>query len=285
MLFYTENPSKFAFSKELKDKPSKSGYGILGVPFDSTVTYQPGARFGPNALREASYNLEIYNIHLEKSLDHPLYDLGNLQVVHGNFLKTSKHLESTVKELSKLKITPITLGGEHTVSYSVTKALDISNATILHFDAHLDLRDTYQGEKYSHATVMRRIYDLNPKDIIQIGIRSGSEDELKFSQEAGIEHYTASYVKDNLSNIERIISSIEGLVYVTLDIDVLDPAYAPSVGTPSPGGLDLLELQKLIYCLQGKEIIGFDLVEVSSRCLGDITSVNAAQIVYDFVCL
>lgn len=286
MLLYTENPLKFAFSRELNDESPKSGqYGILGVPFDSTSTYLPGSRFGPNAVREASYNLERYDINLDKELSKSFYDLGNLQVFHGNFQKTSQYLESTILELKDLKITPIILGGEHTISYSVIKALDTQDATTLHFDAHMDLIDTYQGEKYTHATVMRRIHDLKPDEIIQIGVRSGTKDEVEFASDAGVKYYTSSWVKENLREIKNLISSIEGPVYVTVDIDVLDPAYAPSVSTPCPGGLDPLELQKLIYCLKGKEVIGFDLVEVSSRCVGDVTSMNAAQVVYDFICI
>ncbi|HEY0196494.1 MAG TPA: agmatinase [Methanobacterium sp.] len=286
MLLYTENPLKFAFSKELNDETPKSEhYGVLGVPFDSTTTYLPGARFGPNAIREASYNLERYNVNLDRDLLKTFYDLGNLQVVHGNFQKTSQYLESTIPELKDLKITPIILGGEHSISYSAVKALDTPGITVLHFDAHMDLRDTYQGEKYSHATVMRRIYDLKPDEIIQIGIRSGTEDEVEFARDAGVKYYASPWVKKNLPEIENLISSIKGPVYVTLDIDVLDPAYAPSVGTPCPGGLSTLELQRLMSSLQGKDVVGFDLVEVSSRCVGDITSMNAAHLVYDFLCI
>lgn len=295
MLLFTENPLKFAFSKdktEFIDDYSHSGsktttpvFGILGAPFDSTATYQPGARFGPNSIREASYNLERYHLPQEKTLQTQFYDLGNVEVVHGNFQKTSLHLESTIKELLELKIIPITMGGEHTISYSILKSINVQNATILHFDAHLDLRDEYQGEKFSHATVMRRMWDLHPKDIIQIGVRSGSEEESAFARENDIKYYTASWVKDNITKIEALISNIDGPLYVTVDIDVLDPAFAPSVGTPSPGGLSPLELHRLIRQLRGKEVIGFDLVEVSSRCMGDITSLNGAQVIYDFLCL
>lgn len=295
MLFYTESPLKFAFSEdkiEFTDEYSKLGmehqkpvWGILGVPFDSTSSYNPGARFGPNSVREASYNLERYNLLLDQNLEISFFDLGNLEVVHGNFHKTSANLESAVKEISDLQITPIIIGGEHSISYSIIKSLDIRDVTILHFDAHLDLRDDYMGEKYSHATVMRRVWDLNPQDIIQIGVRSGSADETTFAQNHDIKYYTSPQVKDNIREIERLISDIEGPVYVTVDIDVLDPAYAPSVGTPSPGGLSSSQLQRLIYSLQGKEVVGFDVVEVSSRYMGDITSLNGAQVIYDFLCL
>ena len=294
MLFYTESPLKFAFSKdisEFKNDSLKSGvntpqFGILGVPFDSTSTYKPGARFGPNMVREASYNLERYNLLLNKNLEATFYELGNLEVVYGNFNQTSKHLESTIIEI-KDKLIPITIGGEHTITYSVIKGLnkviDIQDATIIHFDAHMDLREEYVGEKYSHATVMRRISDLNPKDIIQIGVRSCLKEEETFAREEGIKYYTSTEVKSNINEIEKVISNINNPIYVTIDIDVLDPAYAPSVGTPTPLGLDPYELQRLIYNLQGKNIIGLDVVEVSSSSLGDITSINSAQVIYDFL--
>ncbi|HTX61051.1 MAG TPA: agmatinase [Methanobacterium sp.] len=286
MLLYTEDPLKFAFSLELEELTgSEPSLGILGVPFDGTASHIPGARFGPNAIREASYNLERFNFISNKDLKAKLFDLGNLQVVHGNLERTSHHLESTINELSDLKITPLILGGDHSISYSVLKALITDDVTVLHFDAHMDFRDTYQGEKFSHATVMRRIYELNPKKIIQVGIRSGSRGEVESARDAGIDCYHSSEVKNNLERIGNIISKIKGPIYITLDIDVLDPAYAPSVGTPCTGGLSPLELQNLVYNLKGKEIIGFDLVEVSSRCSGDITSLNAAQIIHDFICL
>jgi len=287
MLLYTESPLKFAFSREFEIEGLKPApaFGILGVPFDSTATYIPGARFGPNAIRAASYNLEKYNFSLNKKPANNFYEIGNLEVVHGNFQKTSKYLESTVKELLNNQISPVVLGGEHSISYSILNALNLDNITVLHFDAHMDLRDSYQGDKYSHATVIRRIYDLNPDEIIQIGIRSADEDEVEFAKETGISYYNSNWVKNNLSDIEYLISNIRGSIYVTVDIDVLDPSYAPSVGTPCPGGLNPQELQKLIYCLEGKDVVGFDVVEVTSRCVGDITSMNAAQVVYDFICL
>ncbi len=299
MFLYTETPLKFAFSQDkiefkndsLKSelKPGKSKFGILGVPFDSTTTYKPGARFGPNMVREASYNLERFNLLLKKNLETIFYELGNLEVVHGNFHQTSKYLESTVEEIKDKNIIPITIGGEHTITYGLIKGLsrviDIQDATIIHFDAHMDLRDEYMGEEYSHATVMRRVWDLNPKNMVQIGVRSCLEDEAIFARDEGIKYYNSSEVKNNITEIEKVISNIKSPIYVTVDIDVLDPAYAPSVGTPTPIGLNPQELQRLIYSLQGKEIIGLDVVEVSSNQIGDITSINAAQVIYDFLCL
>jgi agmatinase len=290
MLFYTQNPSKFAFSKELgelnadRSKGSKK-FGIMGIPFDSTSTYKTGARFGPMAVREASYNFERYNMVLDKTITTETFDFGDVEVIHGNFKKTCSNIEFSISELQKMNIIPIVIGGEHTVSYGVLKALDVENSTVIHFDAHMDLRDEYMGEKYSHAAALRRIFDLNPKKIIQIGVRSCSEKELKFADKNQINYFTSHEVNKDLEKVKKTIEDIKGKVYVSLDIDVLDPAYAPNVGTPSPCGLNPFQLESLIHSLKGKEVIGFDIVEVSSTEFGDITSINGAKAIYDFLCI
>lgn len=297
MLFYTENVMKFAFAKEAADTDEENlnsasikKFGIIGVPFDSTASYRPGARFGPRFVREASYNFERYNLILDKTIDAQVYDFGDLEVVHGNFKKTCFNLKTTVSELMAMEFVPIIIGGDHSISYCVLKAIaedekldDIENITVIHLDAHMDLRDLYMGEKYSHATVMRRIYDLNPLEILQIGVRSASMEEANFANENGLITYQSENVHENLDEIIESIKKIEGPIYLTLDIDVLDPAYAPDVGTPSPCGLNPKQVEKLIYSLKDKNIIGFDMVEVSSNQIGDITSLNAAKLIYDFL--
>jgi agmatinase len=290
MHIFTEKPLKFAFSRtDFKEDTPQSGkdakFGILGVPFDSTTTYQPGARFGPLYVREASYNFEKFNLILNKKFETCLYDCGNLEVVPGNFHRTCKQLQSIITSLIEKGITPIVIGGEHTISYGIIKAMNIRNATIIHFDAHMDLRDSYIGEKYSHATTMRRIHNQKPKKIIQIGTRSCSQGEVEFAKKNGIEYYTPQEIKEDLLGMGKIINQIKGPIYVTVDLDVLDPAYAPSVGTPAPGGLDSLELEKLIFSLRNKELIGFDVMEVSSTTMGDITSLNAAKVILDLLFL
>jgi agmatinase len=285
MYLYTENPLKFAFSQDFDDSflTDSPCFGILGVPFDSTTTYQPGARFGPLFVREASYNFEKYNLFSNKLFDANVCDIGNLEVIPGNFQKTCSHLESVISSMYGDGLIPLTIGGEHSISYGVVNALNLQDVTILHFDAHMDLRDDYMGEKYSHATVMRRIYDNNPSKIIQMGIRSSSQVEIDFARENSIDYYTPQEIKDDLSKMEKIIGQIDGPIYVTVDMDVMDPAYAPSVGTPTPCGISPQELEKLIFQLNGKDVIGFDVVEVSSKSIGDITSVNAAKILLDFL--
>jgi agmatinase len=289
MHLFTEKPLKFAFSRtDFKEYLSQSGentFGILGVPFDSTTTYQPGARFGPLYVREASYNFEKFHLIFNKNFETCLYDFGNLEVVPGNFQKTCAQLQSVILSMKEKEITPIVIGGEHSMSYGIIKAIDIQDATIIHFDAHMDLRDSYIGEKYSHATTLHRIHDQKPNDIIQIGTRSCSQGELEFARKNGIEYYTPQEIKEDLMGIEKLISHITGPLYVTVDLDVLDPAYAPSVGTPVPGGLDPLELEKLIFSLKNKELLGFDVMEVSSTIIGDITSLNAAKVILDLLFL
>jgi agmatinase len=290
MYLYTENPLKFAFSREEDDYSSsltdKPLFGILGVPFDSTTTYQPGARYGPLFVREASYNFEGYNLFLDKGLPKGVQDIGNLESVPGNFQKTCSNLESVITSLLEDGITPITIGGEHSISYGVLKAYDyLQDVTILHFDAHMDLREDYMGEKFSHATVMHQIQDLEPQHIIQMGIRSASPEERQIAQDKGIDYYTPRDIKENQEKMEKIISQIKGPIYVTVDIDVLDPAYAPSVGTPAPGGLNPSDLERLIFSLEGKEVVGLDMVEVSANSVGDSTSINAAKTILDFLFL
>ncbi|HMK53864.1 MAG TPA: agmatinase [Methanobacteriaceae archaeon] len=291
MLFYADKPLKFAFSKDIENtgeilfNNQEKIFGLLGIPFDSTSTYQTGARFGPLLLRESSYNFENYHLYLDKVLKATFYDLGDVQTIPGNFHKTCKQIEFTVNEVIEKGYTPIVMGGDHSISYPVARAVDIHNATVIHFDAHADFRDKYAGEKYSHATVMRRMWELNPQEIIQIGIRSSSSEEVHFVREENITQFTARDVKNDMKNVLKALEGLEGPIYVTVDMDVLDPAYAPRVGTPAPGGLDPMDLETLILQLKNKDIIGFDVVEVSSSSVGDITSINAAKVILDFLFL
>lgn len=291
MLFHTQNPLQFAFSQAYGEYDFKSiklndktNFGLIGIPFDGTSTYKIGSRYGPKAVREASYNLERYNLVLDKNLDVSLFDFGDIEIIQGNFKKTCNTIYEAISELKSNNILPLSLGGEHLISYGILKALDIENTTIIHFDAHMDLRNEYMGEKYSHATVMHRIFDLNPKEIIQIGIRSCSEYEMLFANENQISYFTSYDVDQDINMVMECIKNVKGPLYISLDVDVLDPAYAPNVSTPSPCGITPFQLESLIHCLKGKEVIGFDLVEVASAKIGDITSINGAKAIYDFLC-
>ena len=314
MLFNTYEPWKFAFSSESIDlydldvSESKEDnesneefakskkWGIIGVPFDSTCSYHHGSRYGPTIIREASFGFEQYNSTFEKILDGEFYDCGDLNVVHGNCSKTCDALKDSVKELIGADIKPVLIGGEHSVSIGSVKALadtedsgDLSDVTIIHLDAHRDIIDEYIGEKDSHATIMRRVHDLNPKELIQIGIRSFSIEEKEFVEsQDNIVSFLAKDLFDDFEILLNKLSSIEGKAYISIDMDVIDPAFAPSVGNPTPNGLHPVDIENIFDALANNEnvdIIGFDLVEVASDKLGDITAVLAAKIVYDFLTL
>ena len=308
MLLNTFEPGKFAFSSEsvdlynLEEKESKGDFakskkwGIIGVPFDSTCSYHHGSRYGPTIIREASLGFEQYNCDFEKPLDGEFYDCGDLNVVHGNCKKTCDILEDSVNELIEANIKPILIGGEHSVTIGSVKALadweennDLSGITVIHLDAHRDIIDEYIGEKDSHATIMRRVHDLNPKELIQIGIRSFSVEEKEFVEsQDNITSFMAKDLFDDFDVLLEKLDSIEGKVYVSIDMDAIDPAFAPSVGNPTPNGLHPVDVENIFEVLGNNEkidVIGFDIVEVASDRLGDITAVLAAKIVYDFLTL
>ena len=310
MLFNTYEPWKFAFSAESidlynlddgdsndsNDSNDSKRWGIIGVPFDSTCSYHHGSRYGPTIIREASFGFEQYNSTFEKLLDGEFYDCGDLNVVHGHCRKTCDCLEDAVAELIESNIKPIIIGGEHSVSIGSIKALadleendDLSDITIIHLDAHRDIIDTYIGEKDSHATIMRRVHDLNPKELIQIGIRSFSIEEKEFVEgEENISSFLAKDLFDDFDILLEKLDSIEGKVYISIDMDVIDPAFAPSVGNPTPNGLHPVDIENIFEALANNEaidVIGFDLVEVASDKLGDITAVLAAKMIYDFLTL
>ena len=293
MFFYTENMMKFAFSSEMPEQNNfESGYAIMGVPFDSTTSYKSGSRYGPKAVREASYNFETYNLHFDKSLTVDSYDIGDIYITNGNYEKTNEMIIDTVLSVLSMGLKPIVIGGEHTITNGVLKAIYdydedyFHNLTIVHLDAHFDMRDTYLDEKYSHATVLRRIHELQPKEIIQLGIRSAELEELDYvKKQDNITYFTNYDIKNNFETVLDYLKKIESPIYITVDIDVLDPAYAPSVGTPSPCGISPFDLEEVIGILSQKESIGLDVVEVSSDTIGDSTSINAAQVIYDYLCL
>ena len=286
MLLNTYEPWKFAFSHE-NDEIIEDSFGIIGVPFDSTTSYHSGSRLGPIVVREASFTFEKYNITFNKNLDTIFYDFGDINVIPGNCKKTCKILEDTVNELMDLKIKPIIIGGEHSSSIGVIKALNekYEKLTVVHLDAHRDLAFEYVGEKFSHATVMRRIHELGV-DLVQIGIRSSSADEEEFVKSTyNIQTFKNVDVQKHMDAIEYYLTNIDGPVYISVDMDVLDPAIAPHVGNPVSNGLIPSEIETILKTLCHKDIVGLDVVETSSDKLGNNTAVVAAKIIYDFLTL
>ena len=286
MLLNTYEPWKFAFSAE-NDELKKDSFGIIGVPFDSTSSYHSGSRLGPIVVREASFGFEKYNVIFNKNLDTVFYDFGDVNVIPGNCEETCNIVENTVNELIDLDIKPIIIGGEHSASIGAIKALmdKYGKLTVIHLDAHRDLAFEFIGEKYSHATVMRRVHELGA-DLVQIGIRSASADEEEFVKSTyNIQSFKNKDVHKHMDAIEYYLTNIEGPIYISIDMDVIDPAFAPSVGNPTPGGLFMSEMETILETISHKDVVGMDVVETASNKLGDITAVVAAKLIYDFLTL
>jgi agmatinase len=238
---------------------------VVSVPYDLTSTYQSGSRRGPVAIIEASTNMELYDEELKKET--------YLSGIHTSFplsidARGPKHMVDVVrKKISKivsLNKIPVMLGGEHSISFGAVQALHekYPKLTVLQLDAHADLRDNYQGSPYNHASVARRISEICP--LVQVGIRSMSIEEADFLPQKNIKTYSADFILENKNWSETVCKHLSGDVFITIDLDVFDPAIMPATGTPEPGGLywrDVLQLLKKVS--QSCNIRGFDVVELA----------------------
>lgn len=216
---------------------------LFGAPFDSTTSYRPGTRFGSSAIRRESYGIECYSPYQDKDLeDTKVMDCGDLELCFGNTKKALAQIEEQTKEILACSAIPFMLGGEHLVTLGAFRAVweNYPDIHIIHFDAHADLREEYLGEQLSHASVIRRCWELVGDDrIYQFGIRSGDREEFYW----GKDHVTTR--KFDFEGLEEVLDKLEGKpVYFTLDLDVLDPSVFPGTGTPEPGGVTFDELRR-----------------------------------------
>lgn len=235
---------------------------IFGAPFDGTTSYRPGTRFASAAIRNESIGIETYSPYQDKDLcDCRIYDGGDLELIFGNTEKTLGIIEAyTQNVLADGKI-PCMVGGEHLVTLGSLRAAvkKYPDLHIVHFDAHADLRDDYLGEKLSHATVLRRAWELvGDGRIFQFGIRSGERDEFEFVKEHTFMN------KFNLDHLDSAIEKLQGRpVYLTIDLDVLDSSLFPGTGTPEAGGVSFQELVGAIMRLSDTNIVACDINELS----------------------
>lgn len=239
---------------------------LYGMPMDWTVSYRPGSRFGPNKIREVSIGLEEYSPYLDRELDEvKFFDAGDIPLPFGNPEKSLHEIETYVHTLLADDKIPMGMGGEHLVSLPVMKAVasKYDDLAIIHFDAHTDLRENYEGEEYSHSTPIRKIADrIGPKNVYSFGIRSGMKEEFEWAKENGM-HLSKFEV---LEPLKEVLPTLAGRnVYVTIDMDVLDPAHAPGTGTVDAGGITSRELLASIHAIaaSGVKVVGFDLVELA----------------------
>jgi len=259
---------------------------LLGVPLDVTSSYRTGTKFAPAKIREASANLETYLMSARLDVFERLgiSDLGDLSIIPTDLAATGERIRGVVRELKKDGKVPALLGGEHTLTYFTMR--EFEDAFLVQLDAHRDLRDEYLGDKLCHATVMRRVLDSLPNErLIQVGVRSCSKEEAEFARTTKIQAYTTEQV---LGNPRKIAAEIAGKVgkkgvYLSIDVDVLDPAFAPAVTTPEPGGLMTVDLLRLVRELGKLNIRAFDVVEVSPPYDTGATAFAAASIIYELL--
>lgn len=236
---------------------------IFGAPFDGTVCFRPGARFAPQAIRNDFLQLESYSPLLDLDMeDSAVYDSGDLELPRGSTEIALDMIYAETRRLLAARKMPFMLGGEHLVTLGAARAAveKYPDVVFLHLDAHTDLREDLEGQELSHATVLRRVWDLvGDGRIYQFGIRSGLRQEFRWADEG----HTFLH-KYDLKGIEALPCLLKNTpVYVTVDLDVLDPSLMPGTGTPETGGITYRELEELFVTMRGLNIIGCDVVELA----------------------
>lgn len=239
---------------------------LYGMPMDWTVSFRPGSRFGPTRIREVSIGLEEYSPYLDRELEEvKFYDAGDIPLPFGNPQRSIDMIEEFVDGVLDAGKFPLGMGGEHLVTWPVIKAMfkKYPDMAIIHMDAHTDLREDYEGEPLSHASIIRKSAELiGPSNVYSFGIRSGLKEEFQWAKENGM-HISKFEV---LEPLKEALPQLAGRpVYVTIDIDVLDPAHAPGTGTVDCGGITSKELLASIHEIarSNVNVVGCDLVEVA----------------------
>ena len=256
---------------------------IIGTPFDGTVSFRPGARFGPAAIRDASDGIETYSPIQDRELESISYaDAGDLELPMGSVVSSLAIIREAVDDTLADGAIPFLLGGEHLVSLPAIEAVyeKYPDMVVVQLDAHADQREDYLGVKLSHACVMRRVSELlGQEHIRQLGIRSGTKDEYKLMHDYGT---LTTFREEDLADLRAWIG--DRPLYLTVDLDVFDPASFPGTGTPEPGGIDWWTFQRFLSAIKGCDIVGLDAVELapqldSSGC----SSVLAAKCVREML--
>ncbi len=260
--------------------PVRNGFALFGAPFDGTASFRAGSRFGPDAIRAASDGLETYSPRLNADLDDIDYaDMGNVVTGFGRPERALEAVERAVDEVLAMDAVPVMLGGEHSLTAAAVRAVrrHFDDLVVIQLDAHADLRGDYLGEPNSHACAMRRCLDIGV-ELVQFGVRSGTREEWQWMRS-----------HDTLHDIERLADRLGLLtapIYLTVDIDVFDPAVVPGTGTPEPGGIRWVEFEEIIDALGCSEtcVVGFDVMELApSQDPSGASSIVAAKIVRELL--
>ena len=238
---------------------------LFGAPFDSTTSFRPGARFGPAAMRHESFGLETYSPYQDKDLeDIAVFDSGDLELCFGSSEAALADITARAQEILADEKFPLLLGGEHLVTLGAVRAVleKYPDLHIVHFDAHADLRDDYLGAKLSHACVLRRCHDLiGDGRIYQFCIRSGEREEFRFASQHTDMH---PFTFDGLPELTEHLKQTQVPVYLTIDLDCLDPSAFPGTGTPEAGGVSFVQLLDAIRTITQANIVAADVNELAS---------------------
>lgn len=235
---------------------------MFGIPYDGTTSFRPGTRFGPSAVRQDSFGIETYSPYFDQDLeDYQLCDLGDLELPFGNSARVMETIEQFARPVVQDHKKIMAIGGEHLVTYPVFKAVyeKYPDLAILHLDAHTDLREDYMGERLSHASVIKRIWDhVGDGAIFQFGIRSGLKAEFEWAKShTHLEKFTANTLPEVVKRLGQ------RPVYLTIDLDVMDPSIFSGTGTPEPGGLSFTALMEALRAMKGLNIVAADAVELA----------------------
>jgi len=256
---------------------------ILGCPYDGSATFRPGARFGPSAIRKASWGIETYSPYQESDLTQiKIHDMGDLELPFGEKKTSLRLIQEGARRILSAKKFPILLGGDHLITLPIIEEVHrvYPDVHVLHIDAHTDLRDEYLGETLNHSTVMKKVLNLlNKGRLSQVGIRSGAREEFALAEKI------RSILFFDPKSLIRMVNRLKHRpVYISLDLDVMDPGLLPGVGTPEPGGFTFQELISLFKGLQPLRVIGFDLVELTPDYdPTQISSVTASVILREMI--
>jgi len=258
---------------------------VVPVPYESTTYYLSGTKEGPRAIINASRHIELYDQELKKNVSRiGIFTLEELEPSKNSPQETILRIEKVIEKILEDGKFPVILGGEHSITLgavlSFKKKYSARELSILQLDAHCDLRNEFEGTKFHHACVMRRIIDDLKISITQVGIRSLSEEEANYLKESK----KNNIFYDRKFTVEEVIKTLKENVYLTLDLDVFDPSIMPSVGTPEPGGLDWYEVLDLILAVSlNRKIVGLDVVELSPIAGLIAPDFLAAKLVYKII--
>jgi agmatinase len=275
----------FAFPPARYADFEKAKVVVLPVPYDSTTDWRAGSREGPNAIIDASHFLEPYDHELHREIYqvgiHTLPEL--IPSMKGPEDTAERVRQATAELLDKGKFI-VMLGGEHSLTIGTVKACSerFDRLSVLQLDAHADLKDEYEGSRFSHACAMRRVIELCP--IVQAGVRSMSKDEHDFIEEKGLRPFYAKEAPLSEAEEKNIVSALTDNVYITIDVDVFDPSIMSAVGTPEPGGMGWYEVLRLLKRVADeRHVVGFDLVELAPREGPASCTYLAARLAYKLI--